>query len=91
MVLLIIEALLMAYAWKRGWKSWVQLPIGVSFITGLAVGTMIREGPGGYDDMVVVLFFFNLMATSVMAFLEPPGSYTESRERPVGDKINPQE
>ena len=41
-MLLILEIALTVFAWKRGWKGWALLPIGIAlfcgFLFGLAMG-----------------------------------------------------
>jgi hypothetical protein len=44
----VIEIMLTMAAWKRGWKGWALLPLGIGFIMAFWAGSML--GAAGFSE-----------------------------------------
>ena len=83
-MLLIIEILLTISVWKRGWKGWALLPmgivLGVAFVMGLVVGT---TGVSEQDFVgpCLILELLGIVALVIMAARVPKRNHQVSSTR----------
>jgi hypothetical protein len=81
--MLILEIVLAVSAWKRGWRWWVLLPLGITLGGALLAGFVI--GMSGVPDTelpnLVGIDFLLIIALAVMSAVGPRGSSSEARQR----------
>ena len=49
-MVLIIEILLTIRAWRKGWKAWALMPLGIGVLMGFFVGVAAGAGGGTNDE-----------------------------------------
>lgn len=67
-MLLIIEIILTVAAWKKGWKAWALVPIGIPLIIGFIVG-LTMDPSQSIDAAVAPLIVIELACVAVLAFM----------------------
>jgi hypothetical protein len=73
-MLLIIEIILTVAAWRKGWKAWALLPVGIAMTVGFITGIAISVDGGSIDDVVGFLLVSELIVLGsliVMAVRAP--------------------
>jgi hypothetical protein len=63
-MLLIIESILTVTAWRKGWKAWALVPMGVAFTIGFLVGA--SYGPDVVQDLMVPFILVDLVVVAVL-------------------------
>ena len=81
-MLMIIEILLTARAWKRGWRYWALLPMGLCFSTGLLAGMFLSPAEISNGSMTGLFLLVELMFMAALVFMNirlPRGGLSTSR------------
>jgi len=65
-MLTIVEIILTVVAWRRGWKAWALLPLGVCFILALLLGAAVTASGGSVEAAFPVLFLLDLACVGVL-------------------------
>jgi hypothetical protein len=68
-MLLIVEIVLTVFAWRKGWKAWALLPLGIVMCIGFFVGIMIGAGSITNDVLLPLSLLFDGTATVVLIIL----------------------
>jgi hypothetical protein len=50
-MLLIAEIILMVAAWRRGWKGWALLPIGIAMFVAFLLASGVAASGGSMQDV----------------------------------------
>lgn len=81
-MLLIAEILLTFFAWRKGWKWYALLPVGVSFIVGILIGMGIGASGGDPSGAAGLSMVLDLIATGILIYMvakgpKPKDSFTD--------------
>jgi hypothetical protein len=80
-MLLIIEVMLTVAVWRKGWKGWGLLPIGIVMLTGFAAGL---AGMDTGDFLVPGLFLEGLAIAALCIMLKrAPKNAKAQNEEPA--------
>ena len=69
-MLLIAEIILTITAWRKGWKGWALLPVGICLAIGFMIGMV--AGQNGTDIPAAALIF-DLMAVIALIIMTAKG------------------
>jgi MFS family permease len=85
-MLLILEIILTIFAWRRGWKWYALLPLGIAFAIGFLVGLSTGASGGLVGDIgwVIVFDIAAVIALIVMCAVKPKSTELPSTKN---DKI----
>jgi len=59
-MILVIEILLTISAWRKGWKGWALLPIGIGMSIGFLLGMSAGATGGNVEDILPMCIFVDL-------------------------------
>ena len=51
---------LTVWAWRRGWKGWALVPLGLGLLAAAVIGFSTGASGGSVDDIAGVLLFLDL-------------------------------
>ena len=60
-MLLILEIILTVAAWRRGWKGWALVPLGVAVLLGMVIGGAIGADGGDISEAAGALLFLDIV------------------------------
>jgi len=71
--MLLIEIILTIFVWRKGWKWWSLLPVGIAFLAGILIGMGAGMAGGNIDNIgpAVLLDLFAIIALIVMLVKGP--------------------
>jgi len=74
--MLILEIILMIVAWRRGWRGWALLPMGIVYIMAFLIGVI--SGAAGFSDMemqrlLIVILPFEFFGIGVLIWMAAKG------------------
>ena len=61
-----VDIILTIFAWRRGWKAWALLPMGITFIIAIIIGLS-----GGGLGIVMILVAIEVIALITMIIVKP--------------------
>jgi hypothetical protein len=73
MVTLIIEILLTIKAWRRGWRGFALLPLGILLPAGLLLGMVIGASGGNLEQALPVGILLEIACIGVLIRLAARG------------------
>jgi len=65
-MLLVLEIILTIEAWRRGWKGWALLPLGVGFGVGFLIGLMMGAAGASEDSIFGICLVLDLVCIGVL-------------------------
>ena len=61
-MILILEIILTISAWRKGWKGWALLPMGICLSVGFLIGMAVGASGGTMEDVLPLCVFIELAA-----------------------------
>jgi uncharacterized membrane protein YfcA len=68
-MLLIAEIVLTIFAWKRGWRWYALIPMGLCLIIGFIIGLSIGASGGSINDIPSVSIVLDVIAVIALIVL----------------------
>ena len=72
--MLIIEIILTIFVWRKGWKWWALLPVGLALLIGFCIGLGVGASGGSAADVgggVILIDLAAIIALIVMLVKSP--------------------
>jgi len=93
-MLLIIEIVLTIFAWRKGWKWYSLIPVGIAagagFFIGLGIG--YAGGSASVFNGVIVFDILAIVALAIMCYVPPKFEQLEdTKEIPPFNSAEPKE
>ena len=60
-MLLIVEILLTVAVWRKGWKGWALLPVGIAWGIAFLIGMAVGAAGGIVDDLIGPCLLLDVM------------------------------
>jgi hypothetical protein len=80
--MILIEIALTVAAYRKGWKGWAFLPVGVTLAMGFVLGAMLAAGGKTLQDVggaIVIPDLLAMIALAVMSARAPQDSPAVTR------------
>lgn len=65
-MLLVLEIGLTIAAWRRGWKGWALLPLGIGFGIGFLIGLIMSASGASEESIFAVGFLGDVICIGVL-------------------------
>lgn len=85
-MLLVAEIILTIFAWRKGWKWFALIPLGVALSLGFLLGMAIGGGGGTIDDvrgLTIVLDIIVVIILIVMNVKSPKSNESPEQPKPT--------
>jgi len=66
-MLIIVEIALTIWAWRRGWKAWALLPLGIALLIGFLIGFIM--GAAVLEEGWLLLLVIDVAAIGALIFM----------------------
>jgi MFS family permease len=87
-MLLIAEIILTFFAWRKGWKWWALLPLGIAGGIGLIWGLIIGALGGTINNLPGWSVVFDIMAVVALIVLCSVKPKSKELSKPTDSSIN---
>ena len=87
-MLMIIEIILTVSAWKKGWKGWALLPLGIGMPLAFVIGIVVNASGGTTGQVAIsclILDVIAIIALGIMTSRAPEGTKESESARLTGD------
>jgi hypothetical protein len=71
--MLIVEIILTVFAWRKGWKAWALLPVGIALAIGLLIGFSVGASGGNAESVRGIGIFLDIVAIGVLIYMTAKG------------------
>lgn len=84
-MLTVVEIILTIVAWKRGWKGWALLPLGLVMILAFVIGASVGVTGGDVEDVLGACLLLEVLATIALGVMiaKAPQKTTASYTSPA--------
>ena len=82
-MILIAQVLLTVQAWRKGWKGWALLPMGVAFVVGMLLGLVTDE----VERLVVPGLIGDVLSVAALIALSVRGPQPASAPAPAQQQV----
>ncbi|MDD5311454.1 MAG: hypothetical protein PHO26_00265 [Dehalococcoidia bacterium] len=65
-MLMALEIILTIAAWKKGWKAWALVPLGIPVVVGFFIGLTMGFSAFSNGSAIVAGLMFDLIAVAVL-------------------------
>jgi hypothetical protein len=83
MLLLIIEILLTIAVWRKGWKGWALLPVGISLALGFVLGLCIGASGGRPEEWIGLGLIIDVIAIVALIIMQTQDPKKVKEDRPA--------
>ena len=81
--MLFLEIILTIFAWRKGWRWWALVPVGICLLIGFIIGFLIGANGGSVNDIGAAGWIFDVGAIIALIFMlciKPQSKIDEEEE-----------
>ena len=80
-MILILEIIFTIIAWRKGWKGWALLPLGICMFVGILIGLSVGASEGSIEDVAPWCILLDLVAliSLIVLMIRAPRSIEQTQ------------
>jgi hypothetical protein len=75
----VIEIMLTVAAWKRGWKGWALLPLGIGLLAAIWAGSVLASAGVSEEEIGGICFMLDGVAILALILMAAVGKRTQQK------------